>query len=87
MKYTCIEGGDNLYTPIAAASILSKVHRDKYIDDMCEKYPELDEFYCLRSNKGYGTSKHITGIHENGISPWHRQTYGLCKTQEINSNF
>jgi len=87
IKYTCIEGGDNLYTPIAAASILSKVHRDKYIDEMCEKYPLLDEYYCLLSNKGYGTSKHITGINENGISPWHRQTYGLCKTQDININF
>ena len=87
IKYSCIEGGDNLYTSIAAASILSKVHRDKYINDMCEKYPLLDEYYCLLSNKGYGTSKHISGIYKNGISPWHRQTYGLCKTQDINNNF
>lgn len=87
MKYTCIEGGDNLYTSIAAASILSKVYRDDYIEEMCNNYPLLDEYYSLKSNKGYGTSKHISGIYKNGISPWHRQTYGLCKSQEINNKF
>lgn len=87
MKYICIEGGDNLYTSIAAASILSKVHRDDYIDEMCEKYPLLDEYYSLRTNKGYGTAKHIEGINEHSISPWHRKTYGLCKSQQINTNF
>ena len=34
---TCIVGGDNLYTPIAAASILAKVERDNYIYDLCKK--------------------------------------------------
>lgn len=87
INHTCIEGGDNLYTPIAAASILAKVHRDEYIDELCNKYPLLDDYYSLRSNKGYGTSKHITGIYKNGISPWHRRTYGLCKTQEICEKF
>ena len=51
IKYTCIEGGDNLYTNIATASILSKVHRDEYIEDMCEKYPLLDEYYDLDQTK------------------------------------
>ena len=45
---------------------------------ICDKNPEL-ETYCLRSNKGYGTSKHIEGIKENGISEWHRKTFGICK--------
>ena len=52
----CIEGGDNLYTSIAAASILAKVERDNYIYALCEKYPKLDEYYDLAKNKGYGTS-------------------------------
>ena len=37
LKYQMVEGGDNKYTSIAAASILAKVERDKYIDDLCEE--------------------------------------------------
>ena len=44
---------------IAAASILAKVERDKYILDLCEKFPNLHTFYDLKNNKGYGTQKHI----------------------------
>jgi ribonuclease HII len=39
MPYSCIEGGDNKYTAIAAASILAKVERDKYIDDLFKEHP------------------------------------------------
>ena len=78
-KYTTVEGGDNLYTCIAAASILAKVERDKYIEKMCEDYPELDEKYGLLKNKGYGTKIHIEGIKTHGITKWHRKTYGICK--------
>lgn len=77
---TCVEGGDNTYCSIAAASILAKVDRDQYIDDMCDKYPKLDEYYGLRSNKGYGCKRHMDGIREHGISRWHRRSFGLCKT-------
>jgi ribonuclease HII len=83
IDHITIEGGDNKYCSIAAASILAKVERDKYIEDMCNKYPKLNEFYDLKNNKGYGTKKHLNGIKNNGISPWHRQTYGLCKTSNI----
>ena len=79
IPYTCIEGGDNKYLSIAAASIIAKVERDKYIYDLCDKNPELETYYGIRSNKGYGTSKHIEGIKENGISEWHRKTFGICK--------
>ena len=78
-KYTCIEGGDNKYTAIAAASILAKVDRDTYIEKLCEDNPYLHEKYDLGGNKGYGTAKHLAGIRENGISKWHRKTYGICK--------
>jgi len=79
IPHICIEGGDNKYTPIAAASILAKVERDLYIEKLCRQHPELDEFYGILSNKGYGTKKHIDGIKERGISPFHRKTYGICK--------
>jgi len=79
----CIEGGDNKYSAIAAASILAKVERDNYIEELCEKYPKLDEFYELSKNKGYGTAKHIDGIKKYGITKWHRKTFGICKESDL----
>ncbi len=79
VNHTCIEGGDNKYCAIAAASILAKTERDKYIEELCEEHPELKEKYGLEKNKGYGTKQHLDGIKEYGISKWHRKTYGICK--------
>lgn len=79
LNHICIEGGDNKYSSIAAASILAKVERDKYIEELCEINPYLDDKYGILKNKGYGTRKHIDGIKQYGISEFHRKTYGLCK--------
>jgi len=79
VKHICIEGGDNKYCAIAAASILAKTERDKYIEELCEEYPELKEKYGLDQNKGYGTKRHLDGIRQYGISKWHRKSYGICK--------
>jgi ribonuclease HII len=79
IPHVCIKGGDNKYTAIAAASILAKVTRDEYIAELCKQNPKLDECYNLGKNKGYGTKKHIEGIHKYGISEWHRKSYGICK--------
>jgi len=75
----CVEGGDNTYTAIAAASILAKVERDNYIDELCKENPELSERYGIDSNKGYGAKKHLEGIKQHGITIWHRRTFGICK--------
>lgn len=83
IPHITIEGGDNKYCCIAAASILAKAERDSYIIELCEKYPKLIDYYALDSNMGYGTKKHIEGIETNGISPWHRKTYGLCRNAKI----
>ena len=80
LNYTCIEGGDNKYTTIAAASILAKVARDQYIEELCDLNPDLDLHYGIRSNKGYGAKKHIEGIKEHGITIWHRRSFGICKS-------
>jgi ribonuclease HII len=80
IPYTTIEGGDNKYTAIAAASILAKVERDKYIDELCEQHPTLIEHYSIHSNKGYGAKKHLDGIKKHGITIWHRRSFGICKT-------
>ena len=78
-KYTCIEGGDNKYSAIAAASILAKVSRDAYIDELCQENPYLVDKYGIDSNKGYGAKKHLDGIRQHGITEWHRKTFGICK--------
>jgi len=81
IKYThkCIEGGDNKYTSIAAASILAKVERDNYIKELCDENIELIEKYSIDSNKGYGSKKHLDGIKQYGITQWHRKSFGICK--------
>lgn len=78
-RHVCVEGGDNTYACIAAASILAKVARDDYIEKLCDEHPVLDEMYSLRGNKGYGAKKHLEGIREHGITQWHRRSYGICK--------
>jgi len=78
--HVCVEGGDNTYACIAAASILAKVARDDYIENLCDQHPVLDEMYSLRGNKGYGAKKHLDGIREHGITQWHRRSYGICKS-------
>jgi len=79
LKYQMIEGGDNKYTAIAAASILAKVERDNYIDELCIQNPELVEHYGIDTNKGYGSKKHMDGIKQYGITKWHRRSFGICK--------
>jgi len=79
LNHVTVEKGDNTYSSIAAASILAKVARDKYIAELCAENPELIERYSINSNKGYGAKVHIEGIKEFGITKWHRQTFGICK--------
>jgi ribonuclease HII len=82
VNYETIISGDNTYTSIAAASILAKVERDKYIDELCKENPELIERYGIDSNKGYGSKQHMDGIKKYGITKWHRRTFGICSTFE-----
>jgi len=83
IPHSCIEGGDNEFMSIAAASILAKVEHDKYIEDMCDEYENLDEFYGLRSNKGYGTRQHMKGIKKYGVTEWHRKSFKPCQKHHI----
>lgn len=63
--------GDAKSMSVAAASILAKVSRDRYMLEMAEKYPE----YCFEKHKGYGTKLHYEKITEFGVSPIHRKTF------------
>lgn len=79
IPHMTIEGGDNWYCAIAAASILAKDARDTYIYELCDTYPELDTTYGIRRHKGYGTAQHRESILIHGITKWHRKTFGICK--------
>jgi ribonuclease HII len=79
LPYVTVEGGDNKYASIAAASILAKVERDKYIAELCEENPTLVEHYGIDSNKGYGAKRHLDGIKDHGITICHRRRFGTCK--------
>ena len=80
VPHVCIEGGDNTYSCIAAASILAKVSRDEYIGELCKENPNLNEHYGILKNKGYGTKIHMDGIKQHGITPFHRKSFGICRT-------
>jgi ribonuclease HII len=77
IPYTCIVKGDSKYVPIASASILAKVYHDLYIEKLCDENGEL-EVYDWRNNMCYGTKKHIDSIKQNGITKYHRKTFGIC---------
>lgn len=63
--------GDAKSASIAAASILAKVSRDRYMIEMAKKYPE----YQFEKHKGYDTKLHYEMINEHGICDIHRKTF------------
>jgi len=67
----CIIRGDSKSASIAAASILAKVSRDRYMLKMAEQYPE----YAFEKHKGYGTKLHYERLNEHGFSKIHRMTF------------
>tara|TARA_B110001450_G_scaffold253054_2_gene275844 strand:- start:1971 stop:2594 length:624 start_codon:yes stop_codon:yes gene_type:complete len=77
IPYTCVVKGDSKYVPVACASILAKVYHDQYIEKLCDDNLELD-LYDWRNNMCYGTHKHIEAIKKNGITEYHRKTFGIC---------
>lgn len=74
--------GDALSASVAAASILAKVTRDRYMLEMCEKYPE----YQFEKHKGYGTKLHYEMIEKYGISDIHRKSFLKKIIGENNGN-
>ena len=63
--------GDAKSISIGAASIVAKVTRDRFMEEMAKKYPQYD----FASNKGYGSAKHIAAIKEHGPCEIHRKTF------------
>lgn len=69
--HRCIVKGDSLSASVAAASVLAKVSRDRFMLEMAERYPE----YRFDKHKGYGTKLHYQLLAQYGPSPIHRRTF------------
>ena len=67
--------GDQKSLSIAAASVLAKVSRDRYMDELDALYPE----YGFKKHKAYGTKAHYEALAKYGVSPVHRQSFKLFK--------
>ncbi len=66
-----IVGGDGKCACIAAASVLAKVTRDRYMYKLAEEYPQ----YGFDRHKGYGTKAHYAAVDEFGLCPAHRPSF------------
>ena len=81
--YATIVKGDGKYLSIAAASILAKTYRDDYMNALHREYPQYD----WAENKGYPTRKHREAIRQYGTTPYHRMTYNLLGSRELELPF
>ncbi|MCB1209028.1 MAG: ribonuclease HII [Verrucomicrobiales bacterium] len=72
-------GGDGLSFSIAAASIIAKVTRDRWMLEMAAQYPE----YGFERHKGYGTKLHLAALRRHGPCPIHRQTFSPVAQMEL----
>ena len=63
--------GDSRSANIAAASVLAKVTRDLYMEELAKEYPQ----YGFEIHKGYGTKAHYAALTEHGACPAHRATF------------
>lgn len=71
VKEITIVKGDSKCMSVAAASIIAKVSRDRYMLEMDKKYPQ----YQFSKHKGYGTKLHYEMIDQFGVSEIHRRTF------------
>lgn len=71
MLSEAIVKGDALVPAISAASILAKVHRDRWCAEFDLQYPQ----YGFAGHKGYGTAAHLAALREHGACPQHRRSF------------
>jgi ribonuclease HII len=74
-----VVGGDSRSAAIAAASVLAKVTRDRYMRRVADRHPEWD----FATNVGYSTPEHRAAIRANGISPLHRLSFASIAYQQL----
>jgi ribonuclease HII len=73
IPHQCIIKGDGKFLSIAAASILAKTHRDEFMKEAHQTYPQFN----WKQNKGYPTLAHRKAIAQHGITPLHRLSFNM----------
>ncbi|MEA2349487.1 MAG: ribonuclease [Thermoleophilaceae bacterium] len=79
LEHRAVIGGDSRSAAIAAASVLAKVTRDRYMRRAAARHPDWD----FDTNVGYSTPEHRAAIRENGISPLHRLSFASIAYQQL----
>jgi ribonuclease HII len=74
-----VVGGDSTSAAIAAASVLAKVTRDRYMHRAADRHPGWD----FQTNVGYSTPEHRAAIASNGVSPLHRMSFASIAYQQL----
>lgn len=83
IPHHCIIKGDGIYKSIAAASVLAKVHRDKLMEELHEKFPA----YQWNKNMGYPTKAHREAIEKFGSCEHHRMSFTLLPDVQLELPF
>lgn len=78
VRHTALVKGDSLSYSIAAASVLAKVTRDRYMLEAHQRWPS----YGFHEHKGYPTPDHLAAIETHGPCPIHRMTFSPLKKPE-----
>jgi ribonuclease HII len=76
-SHNCIVRGDSKYLAIAAASVIAKTYRDKFMREIHNEFPNYKWF----KNKGYPTKEHRIAIKNFGVSKYHRKSFKLIENQ------
>ncbi len=71
LRAEAVVGGDALVAEISAASIVAKVHRDRWCAQLDVQYPD----YGFAKHKGYGTAQHVAALRKFGACPEHRRSF------------
>ncbi len=71
--------GDARCLSIAAASVLAKVTRDRYMRKLAQEFPQ----YGFERHAGYGTRAHLQALHHYGITPHHRRSFAPVAQMEL----
>ena len=79
IEQQAVVGGDSRSAAIAAASVLAKVSRDRYMRRAHELHPEWD----FATNVGYSTPEHRAAIAQQGVSPLHRMSFASIAYQQL----
>jgi ribonuclease HII len=78
LPHQCFIRGDGTYASIAAASILAKTARDRYMQELHPSFPH----YSWHTNKGYPTIEHREAIIRHGITIHHRRSFRLYPDED-----